>query len=754
MHHHTCTIRGTAISLILQHPAEISRAESYETKEPETLNWIDQTMRPGDVLFDVGANIGLYSLYAALRFKGQISCFAFEPEPANWKRLNDNIIVNDLSASLIAYGIAVSAAPGLDRFYLNPESFTVSEESGAQAGTAMHRLHSPCDFSGKQFSQGHVCGVACVSVDSLWQEYGLPVPTHIKIDVDGLESYVVEGMRHTLMRRELRHILLELSPSSDSALIEMLRGAGFIPDPRFVGHSVNTMYNVIFSRKDALGAAPPRDEEKGESRPLVAPLTVCGAPTAGKAVLYALLEGHKNICSLPIWHDSISPALCRYPQLYEQYFPDTKSDMTMKGNNRRLEALRLLLTNHTEWNMLESIALQGFYVFHLSGSQRLRLPVTLDFYALEKQVGAAVWQDDSPTPPALFHILFSALHEQLGLTPVQDLKYAVSIARNEFSEYRQLLTTYPEGKILYVDRDIVEALAVTVHRKACIEGNTFSAELEALCAGNNEFLTNLVKRTEYVDHLAAIYPERVLRVDFTDLILNTEATMRRICRWLEVDFHPALLKGTFMGRVIDDRITGTVLDNMRDILSRDEWAKLEAYVAHFRKIYALADTKNAEEINLLAFLFSTRHPANTDHNLVIALNAVDDNIFYGPYMSIPPGEWKATFLFSGDSRQCPENIFLRLDCVDNTDRKYFEKKYSLQDILNSPSFIFTVDKPDCTFEFRAYGKKSGSDTEIIFHGVKLQKITPQDRSESKKNESENTMRHKSLSQKLLGLFSQ
>ena len=71
------------------------RAETLFTKEPETLAWID-TIPHGSVLWDIGANIGIYSLYAAKT--RNCTVYAFEPSIFNLEVLGRNIFINEGSA--------------------------------------------------------------------------------------------------------------------------------------------------------------------------------------------------------------------------------------------------------------------------------------------------------------------------------------------------------------------------------------------------------------------------------------------------------------------------------------------------------------------------------------------------------------------------------------------------------------------------------------------------------------------------------
>ena len=76
------------------------RIETYFSKEPETLEWIDNFIEKENLIFwDIGANIGLYSIYAATKHN-KLKAFAFEPSTNNLAILTRNIHINDLSESI------------------------------------------------------------------------------------------------------------------------------------------------------------------------------------------------------------------------------------------------------------------------------------------------------------------------------------------------------------------------------------------------------------------------------------------------------------------------------------------------------------------------------------------------------------------------------------------------------------------------------------------------------------------------------
>ena len=113
-----CKVGREVVLLSTESVREFKRAKGYATKEPGTLKWIENNFKTGDVIYDIGANIGQYSLYPAKLLKGDCKVYAFEPEALNFAKLNYNIKLNDLSKSVLAYPIALINENKLDKLYL------------------------------------------------------------------------------------------------------------------------------------------------------------------------------------------------------------------------------------------------------------------------------------------------------------------------------------------------------------------------------------------------------------------------------------------------------------------------------------------------------------------------------------------------------------------------------------------------------------------------------------------------------------
>jgi FkbM family methyltransferase len=173
------------------------RARACE-KERETVNWIETYFEQGDVFFDVGANIGAYSLVACAYCGGNVTILAFEPSFSNYHQLCRNIIVNKFQKSITPYMIALAESPGLLSF--NYQSL--------EAGSADHWLGD--DLSEEAERYVYTQQILVFSVDYLVDKFRFPFPNHIKLDVDGTEVGVLRGAEKTLQNNNLKSILVEV----------------------------------------------------------------------------------------------------------------------------------------------------------------------------------------------------------------------------------------------------------------------------------------------------------------------------------------------------------------------------------------------------------------------------------------------------------------------------------------------------------------------------------------------------------------
>jgi FkbM family methyltransferase len=230
-------------TLMVSNERELWRAATFHTKEPETVAWLDETFGEGDCLYDVGANIGLYALYALAKTrKADVVCF--EPDPVNYYRLSRNIVANRFAQRAIVCPIALSDAAGFCAF--NSSLFV--------AGKAENWISPAADLlggtpRGKAARQPPVLRTGCAAfpLDGfLEQAAGLPRPTHLKIDVDSVEVAILRGAKDTLRGPVLRHLLVELHERDLRDVAGALSVAGF-------QHVRSARHNVVPRRDGFFG---------------------------------------------------------------------------------------------------------------------------------------------------------------------------------------------------------------------------------------------------------------------------------------------------------------------------------------------------------------------------------------------------------------------------------------------------------------------------------------------------------------------
>ncbi len=228
------SIRGKEIKIGFSNALEGYRIASYESKEPETLDWIDKYFNSHSVLFDIGANIGLYSVYASKK-NNEGKIFSFEPVAANYSRILNNVSMNQAN-NVTPLMLALSDTTKLDKIYL----------SSLDASAALHSFGQSTD---KNWSQ------ACLgfSVDHLVQVFKIPQPTMVKIDVDGLENQILHGAKETLTNPACKSILIEvlIDNQGHSETMKILNNYGFQVEEKskWVCKTVDgSLQNYIFKK--------------------------------------------------------------------------------------------------------------------------------------------------------------------------------------------------------------------------------------------------------------------------------------------------------------------------------------------------------------------------------------------------------------------------------------------------------------------------------------------------------------------------
>ena len=188
---------------------EVHRVLTFHGKEPETIQWINGFSKVANgedfVFYDVGANVGIYSLYAA-KYYPKAKIISFEPDSQSFGALCKNIYING--------------------FNIRPYPFAVSDKSGVgtvrlssmNAGAGSCALGGNYQFSNTVDSEIFEQGIFFSSLDELVTNFGFPIPNFVKVDVDGIEATILRGAERVLRSSQCKGLLVEFQYQSESDL--------------------------------------------------------------------------------------------------------------------------------------------------------------------------------------------------------------------------------------------------------------------------------------------------------------------------------------------------------------------------------------------------------------------------------------------------------------------------------------------------------------------------------------------------------
>lgn len=177
------------------------RVKTLFTQEPETIEWINNFEDNLNIFWDIGGNIGLYSIYSALRHKN-LQIFCFEPSTSNLRTLSRNISINNLQNRININQFALSDKKNI---------YQTMHETHFIEGHSMSTFSYNIDFEGKNLVPEQKYNIYGTSIDNLIEAKILKCPNYIKLDVDGIEHKILDGAKKTLMNNDLKSILVEVN---------------------------------------------------------------------------------------------------------------------------------------------------------------------------------------------------------------------------------------------------------------------------------------------------------------------------------------------------------------------------------------------------------------------------------------------------------------------------------------------------------------------------------------------------------------
>jgi len=219
-------------ALYIHTPEELRFLESTGISERHLLDLLVETVKPGDVVYDIGANVGFYTVPLAKAVGPQGKVIAFEPERTSYNHLQENLKLNGVT-NVRSYCKALGDRNGEAKLYL---------------GKVGNLSLLPPDTEGMSHEV-----VELVAGDGFRDAESLPLPRAVKIDVEGYEYAVLEGLRETLAQPLCDSVFCEIHPTmlpaevNPGMVLALLESLGFTRIEKYPGWNV---FHVAALKRD------------------------------------------------------------------------------------------------------------------------------------------------------------------------------------------------------------------------------------------------------------------------------------------------------------------------------------------------------------------------------------------------------------------------------------------------------------------------------------------------------------------------
>lgn len=196
--------RNEKISVVLPPDPHFFRY-LIKSHEPHISNAITKLLKKGDVVIDVGANIGYFSAYAAAAVGKQGQVFCFEPETKNFEQLKLNChLIQQRGFNCSAYKLAASSASG--KAILNVHRYSTYH-------AIEDEFHHLDKVEGSQ-------EIDTVTLDAWTEAQGIKKISLLKLDTEGHEAKVLEGARNLFEAKAIDFVILECRSEQLTSFID------------------------------------------------------------------------------------------------------------------------------------------------------------------------------------------------------------------------------------------------------------------------------------------------------------------------------------------------------------------------------------------------------------------------------------------------------------------------------------------------------------------------------------------------------
>ena len=231
---------GAKLHILVSTDAEQKWRRDPGKKEPWTVAWLNREVNSGDVLYDIGANVGVFSLIGAANLGDAGTVVAFEPGYNTFARLCENIQLNRFAGRIVPVPLPLSDKAGLQPFRYN----------SMEPGQSQHRFATEnwTPGSATALTQGRWQPMLAAPLDLVVSTFGLPRRTLMKIVVDGVEDRLLTGAAEVLRDPGLRSVLIEVDQECEAGVLTALEAAGLALVERFTRKKEARVWYGVFGR--------------------------------------------------------------------------------------------------------------------------------------------------------------------------------------------------------------------------------------------------------------------------------------------------------------------------------------------------------------------------------------------------------------------------------------------------------------------------------------------------------------------------
>lgn len=176
-------VNGYQMSLLPNDDGISTELALFHTHEPVNTKLLAENLKKGMTCFDIGANIGYYTLLESKKVEDEGKIIAIEPSPINFKLLQKNI-QNENVTNVELYQIAGGDHDGTIKFFLDPHS----------------NLSRIISNEEKVPENGEIVEVPIKKLDSFLETSAINTLDFIRMDVEGYEFNILEGMKDTIKK--------------------------------------------------------------------------------------------------------------------------------------------------------------------------------------------------------------------------------------------------------------------------------------------------------------------------------------------------------------------------------------------------------------------------------------------------------------------------------------------------------------------------------------------------------------------------